>query len=208
MSTVDELIRRRPELVTLRNSLGQTSLHLACDWPEAMELLLVVDAGLINSLDSLDNSPLAYTCTFPNVAATNILLRNHCSIFDGWSSCKEERSEILDDNSSLIEKFEAFLPRAQSEWEQSSKSWATFWRDFCLDNIDCDPDSSEDANLAYMESIVDLGVLIDEEEVASHQCTWTCSYYFEWPLEGKESRMEEYICPYYDRRGRIVDLLL
>ena len=121
--------------------------------------------------------------------------------FNGTKFCEEERKEILDENSLVIEKFEALVPRAQSGWEQSFKSWTTFWRDFCLDNIYSDPECPEDIDLTYMKSIEALGVRIDEEEVASHQCTWIC--YFEWPLEAEESRMEGHICPDYDlnRRG-------
>lgn len=72
LPTVKKILKDRPSSVTHRNSLGQNSLHLASDWPEATQLLLSTGAELHQS-DSNGNLPISYACVLRSFDTTELL---------------------------------------------------------------------------------------------------------------------------------------
>ena len=81
---------------------------------------------------------------------------------------EEEAEEIREEDKFLLERFEALLPKALSEWAKSLKDFAGFWRAFHRDNIcrqrNIHLDGSE------MDRLRELGVRVHEEGEQEMEC--------------------------------------
>ncbi|KAL8723584.1 MAG: hypothetical protein Q9225_000126 [Loekoesia sp. 1 TL-2023] len=74
--------------------------------------------------------------------------------------CKEEADEIREEDRYLAEQFKTLLPKAQSEWKESRKELAGFWRDFHRANICRQHDGPLDE--LELERLRELGVMVHE----------------------------------------------
>ena len=100
-------------------------------------------------------------------------IRHHCCKVCGWAkeirpTCQEEADEIRMEDSLLVERFEALLPKAQLAWEKSSKGLTKFWREFHRANICSRRNGSlDEKNLKNMR---ELGVTLHERDDEEMYC--------------------------------------
>ena len=81
---------------------------------------------------------------------------------------QEEANEIREEDKFLLERFEAILPKALSEWAESPKNFAGFWRDFHRVNICRQRNSHLDGS--EMDRLRELGVVVHEEGEQEKDC--------------------------------------
>ena len=74
----DKILDRKPDLEE-RHCYRQTPAHLACDWPYALQKLLIAGAD-IEALDYWNCSPLSYSFETPNLECVRILLDADCDL--------------------------------------------------------------------------------------------------------------------------------
>lgn len=90
-------------------------------------------------------------------------VRHHCCKVYWWGgeirpTCQEETDEIRMEDSLLVERFEALLPKAQLAWEKSSKGLTKFWREFHRANICSRRNVPVDET--HLEKVRELGVML------------------------------------------------
>ena len=81
---------------------------------------------------------------------------------------EEEAEEIKEEDRFLLERFEALLPKALSEWAESSKNFAGFWREFHTTNTCRQRNSHFDGS--EIDRMRELGVTVYEETEQEQEC--------------------------------------
>lgn len=106
------------------------------------KLVLSVDAVLTGLHGRLIESSFTRLChaAIRMALFVDLGLRHLCcEIVYGYQTStrvsEEEAEEIREEDKFLLERFEALLPKALSEWAKSPKNFAGFWREFHRANI-------------------------------------------------------------------------
>ena len=136
-----------PEVIVLKTVLRGLELDHR-PWPWIPEVLLsfskLIDAmiaqfygRLVPSISMRLYQAAIRMALFVDLGLRHICCRMHPSYEKGLYApiSQEEADEIREEDRFLAQKFEALLPKAQSEWQKSEKGLADFWRDFHKANI-------------------------------------------------------------------------
>lgn len=83
-SKIERFLRCHPNMISAQNLLGQTSLHLAADWPWACEALLEAGADL-SKTDLWGDLPLSYACFYDCLESVQIFIAANSPLSHGCS---------------------------------------------------------------------------------------------------------------------------